>query len=156
MHEQRPEISTTQVNPVTDGEAVAGGRSLNPFVQAHGILMIIAWPVLAVTGIFFAAWMRPALPNGEWFQVSPPSTFLETVCLHLLMDSSSLPGSLPLSPLPLLLSHLSLLPSLTSLSHSYLSRPPFPPSLGPPCFSVSIIICDNSGIHPRLCWFSTE
>ena len=31
--------------------------------------MIIAWPLLAVTAIFFAAWMRPALPNGEWFQV---------------------------------------------------------------------------------------
>jgi len=38
-------------------------------IRAHGILMIIAWPVLAVTAIFFALFMRPALPNGEWFQV---------------------------------------------------------------------------------------
>ena len=39
-------------------------------IRAHGILMLIAWPMLAVTAIFFAAWMKPALPNGEWFQVS--------------------------------------------------------------------------------------
>ena len=31
--------------------------------------MIVTWPVLAVTGIFFAAWMKPALPKAEWFQV---------------------------------------------------------------------------------------
>jgi len=45
-------------------------------IRAHGILMIIAWPILAVTAIFFAAWMnsKPALPNGEWFQVSNLST----------------------------------------------------------------------------------
>ena len=31
--------------------------------------MIVAWPLLVVIAIFFAAWMKPALPNGEWFQV---------------------------------------------------------------------------------------
>ena len=31
--------------------------------------MILSWPVLVVAAIFFAAWMKPALPNGEWFQV---------------------------------------------------------------------------------------
>ena len=41
-------------------------------IRAHGILMIIAWPLLAVTAIFFALFMRPALPNGEWFKVSWP------------------------------------------------------------------------------------
>lgn len=34
-----------------------------------GILMILAWPLLVVSAIFFALWMKPALPNGEWFQV---------------------------------------------------------------------------------------
>ena len=34
-----------------------------------GILMLISWPVLASIAIFFASWMKPALPNGEWFQV---------------------------------------------------------------------------------------
>jgi len=38
-------------------------------IRAHGILMIIAWPILAMTAIFFASWVKPALPNGEWFQV---------------------------------------------------------------------------------------
>ena len=31
--------------------------------------MILSWPLLVVAAIFFAAWMKPALPNGEWFQV---------------------------------------------------------------------------------------
>ena len=34
-----------------------------------GIFMITAWILLAGTGIFFASWMKPTLPNGEWFQV---------------------------------------------------------------------------------------
>ena len=47
----------------------AGMASWDPLIRAHGILMIVTWPVLAVTGIFFAAWMKPALPKAEWFQV---------------------------------------------------------------------------------------
>ena len=31
--------------------------------------MLIAWPLLSFTAIFFAACMKPALPNGQWFQV---------------------------------------------------------------------------------------
>ena len=31
--------------------------------------MISAWILLASSAIFFAAWMKPVLPNGEWFQV---------------------------------------------------------------------------------------
>ena len=52
--------------------ADAGGDVPFPTVnllRAHGILMLISWPLLAVSGIFFAAWMRPAMPNGEWFKV---------------------------------------------------------------------------------------
>ena len=37
--------------------------------QYTGILMIRSWPLLVVAAIFFTAWMKPALPNGEWFQV---------------------------------------------------------------------------------------
>ena len=53
---------------------LAEGDLVNDFpmgqlLRAHGILMLIAWPLLAISGIFFAAWMRPALPNGEWFKV---------------------------------------------------------------------------------------
>ncbi len=59
------------INPAEDMIAV-GGTPLSTrdrLTRAHGILMLIAWPVLGVIAIFFAAWMRPALPNGEWFQV---------------------------------------------------------------------------------------
>ena len=31
--------------------------------------MLIAWPLLAVTAIFFGAWMKPAIAV-EWFQVN--------------------------------------------------------------------------------------
>ena len=31
--------------------------------------MIVAWPFLAYMGKFMAAHMKPALPNGGWFQV---------------------------------------------------------------------------------------
>jgi len=65
--------SEAQVNPV-NGVGIIGGSDFDAIhrpnlIRAHGILMIIAWPMLAVTGIFFALFMRPALPNGEWFQV---------------------------------------------------------------------------------------
>ena len=39
------------------------------FLLVPGILMLISWPILATFAIFFASWMKPALPNGEWFQV---------------------------------------------------------------------------------------
>ena len=65
-----PLISSVTVNPLTAGGSV--GAVMFPRLQLlrfHGILMIIAWPLLALCGIFFASWMRQALPNGEWFQV---------------------------------------------------------------------------------------
>ena len=65
-----PSISSAAVNPVTAGGSVrAQTFPTLELLRLHGILMIIAWPLLAVCGIFFASWMRPALPNGEWFQV---------------------------------------------------------------------------------------
>ena len=62
---------TRRVNILEESGVVGGELTTKArLVRAHGILMIIAWPVLAVTAIFFAAWMKPALPNGEWFQVT--------------------------------------------------------------------------------------
>ncbi len=64
-----PQISQFMVNPTT-GEAVIQADTIRPaLTRTHGILMWIAWPVLACTGIFFAMWMRPVLPGGAWFQV---------------------------------------------------------------------------------------
>lgn len=31
--------------------------------------MIIAWPLLAIIGIFFSTWTRPFLSRGRWFQI---------------------------------------------------------------------------------------
>ncbi len=64
-----PTVTGGRVNAVTDSGDVQGDPTREMLIRAHGILMIIAWPVMAVTAIFFAAWMRPALPNGQWFQV---------------------------------------------------------------------------------------
>ena len=66
-----PLLTTQRINPSSDIGDIQGEPSdqTRPrLIRAHGILMTIAWPLMAVTAIFFAAWMRPALPNGEWFQ----------------------------------------------------------------------------------------
>ena len=65
-----PLLSTGTVNPLVSEGDQSNVFPMAALLRAHGILMLIAWPLLAVSGIFFAAWMRPALPNGEWFQVS--------------------------------------------------------------------------------------
>ena len=67
-----PAVTDEQVNVVRD-TGVQGRGSFEgikrALIQTHGIFMMIAWPILASTGIFFASFMRQALPNGEWFQV---------------------------------------------------------------------------------------
>ena len=65
-----PQVSQEPINP-SSGVGNFGADNIIPpaLTRAHGILMWIAWPVLACTGIFFAMWMREALPNGKWFQV---------------------------------------------------------------------------------------
>ena len=30
--------------------------------------MTVAWSFLAVIGIFFSSWTKPAFPTGQWFQ----------------------------------------------------------------------------------------
>ena len=69
-HEDNPVISARKHNPVKDN-ARGDGESFPkiPLIRAHSILMLIAWPLLGVCGIFFASWMRPALPKGQWFKV---------------------------------------------------------------------------------------
>ena len=64
-----PVLTTGTFNPAVSAGDGSNNFPMGALLRAHGILMLIAWPLLAVSGIFFAAWMRPALPNGEWFQV---------------------------------------------------------------------------------------
>lgn len=64
-----PRLSDGRFNPARDSGNIGIDTFEQQLLQAHGILMLIAWPLLAFTAIFFAAWMKQALPNGEWFQV---------------------------------------------------------------------------------------
>ena len=38
-------------------------------IKVHGVLMIVAWPMIAGVGVFFSAFMKTALQGGVWFQV---------------------------------------------------------------------------------------
>ena len=98
-----PSVSSKKVNPVTDTGAIIGVSSFGSIkrrlVQAHGILMLIAWPLLAATAIFFAAKMRRALPKGEWFQVHRAFmltalflTLLAVVLIFVSQAHNSIPG----------------------------------------------------------------
>ena len=70
IHEENPKISTQLFNPVKDGASGDGGNFPKvPLIRAHGSLMLIAWPLFGVCGVFFATFMRPALPGGQWFKV---------------------------------------------------------------------------------------
>lgn len=68
-----PSISSTKLNPVKDSGVILDVSTFENvkrgLIRAHGIMMLIAWPLVAATGIFFAAYMRQALPKGGWFQV---------------------------------------------------------------------------------------
>ncbi len=66
-----PEISDKKIN-ITYGNGTATGENKdfeNALVKTHASLMLITWPLLVVTAIFFPVFMKPALPSGGWFQV---------------------------------------------------------------------------------------
>ena len=43
-----------------------------------GVLMVIAYPVLLLTAVFFAAWMKPTMPK-MWFQIHRALTLASLV-----------------------------------------------------------------------------
>lgn len=52
--------------------------SVRALTKAHGILMIIAWPIMAYAAIYYPAYLKTVLSNkGEWFQVSQIYFLLE-------------------------------------------------------------------------------
>lgn len=75
-HSQTPLKTSVPVNIVSSkGSApVTKHFPKEALTKVHAILMIIAWPLFATTGIFFAAWMKPALPPpplpATWFKVN--------------------------------------------------------------------------------------
>ena len=64
-----PVISKREYNPATSSGEIDTSNMKSALILAHGVLMLVAWPLLSFLAIFFAAWMKPALPNGQWFQV---------------------------------------------------------------------------------------
>ena len=67
-----PEVTASKVNVVNSNSSFNGGsfeEVRRKLTKTHGVLMLIAWPLLAVTAIFFPVFMKPVLPGGEWFQV---------------------------------------------------------------------------------------
>ena len=42
-----------------------------------GVLMIFAWTMLALWATFLSTWLRPALPRGEWVEVSDTHCVLD-------------------------------------------------------------------------------
>lgn len=73
-HEKTPIVSKGMAN-VAEDRKVNGSQTISSYAQValiktHGILMIVAWPILAGLSIYFAAFMKPVLcKKGEWFQV---------------------------------------------------------------------------------------
>ena len=67
-----PEVTADKVNVVNANSTFDGGNFeevRRKLTKTHGVLMLIAWPLLAVTAIFFPVFMKPVLPGGVWFQV---------------------------------------------------------------------------------------
>jgi hypothetical protein len=59
-------------NPViiAQGGSVGGAAcGASGLIRAHGIFMFITWGVLVQFGYFFAAYMKPAMVTGLWFQI---------------------------------------------------------------------------------------
>lgn len=120
FHQRIPSISATTVNPAQYAGAVENTQLREALTKTHGVLMIVAWPVLAGTAVLFAAFLKPVLKEGKWFQVRHmlsrglvSSEINTTLCF--LIFPPSLPPSLPsLFTLPFL-------PNLL-LSPSFLRR----------------------------------
>lgn len=85
---QVPMVTTNRVNPAFHREELTAStdpiNSKHMLVLSHGILMLVAWPMLATVAIFFASWMKPALPKGAWFQVMDFTRMFYVQCCSLI------------------------------------------------------------------------
>ena len=125
-HQRTPAISSTTANPARYSGDVGSIKLRKALSKAHGILMIVAWPWLTGTAMLFAAFLKPVLKKGKWFQVWRDKK-LWSKNSHI----SYLPLSIPPSSLP---------PSIPPSLHSSL----IPPSLHHPSTDTS---CPYAGIR---------
>ena len=110
-HQRTPAISSKTANPARYSGDVGCIQLRKALSKAHGILMIVAWPGLAGTAMLFAAFLKPVLKKGKWFQVWHDKIW-DPSGLNL-SSSSSLPPSSSL-----------ILPPSSSLPHPSLTHPP--------------------------------
>ena len=117
-HQRTPAISSKTANPARYSGDVGCIQLRKALSKAHGILMIVAWPGLAGTAMLFAAFLKPVLKKGKWFQVWHDKIW-DPSGLNL-SSSSSLPPSSSLILPPSSLPHSSSLPHpFTGTSGSY-------------------------------------
>jgi hypothetical protein len=62
-------VSGSPLTATQSGDVGVAADPTEPFIKAHGILMIWAWVLLAATAIFYARFTRPAYVTGQWFEV---------------------------------------------------------------------------------------
>lgn len=63
---RNPYLTGRRFNPAKD---VGGALPSTGLLRAHGVIMLVAWPLLAVTDIILATWMKMYVPNGRLLQV---------------------------------------------------------------------------------------
>ena len=76
-HQNTPVVSKEAIDVVSN-ETVGvrlnhklSSYAARALTKAHGILMIIAWPIVAGTAIYYPAYLKVVLSKkGEWFHVS--------------------------------------------------------------------------------------
>ena len=78
-HQHTPSISAATINPAQYAGAVENTQLRTALTKTHGVLMVTAWPVLAGTAVHLAAFLKPVLKNGKWFQVG--------MCLHEFLNT---------------------------------------------------------------------
>ena len=86
FHQTTPTLTAEKINVVANKTvAVTLSQKLSAYAvrsltKAHGILMIIAWPILAAAAIYYPAYLKAVLSKkGEWFQVSQLNFLFEKI-----------------------------------------------------------------------------
>ena len=67
-HSSTPCISNEKIDPFALSNVTSSSPNYS-LVQAHGLLMLLAWSVFITIGVVIAIFTKCSLPNGEWFHL---------------------------------------------------------------------------------------
>ena len=77
FHQTTPTLTAQKVNVVRNKTAAVtlhqtlSAYAVTALTKTHGILMVIAWPIIASAAIYYPAYLKAVLSKkGEWFLVS--------------------------------------------------------------------------------------